>query len=81
MDVNADAKERLEEILRTHFADNTHARLLKNDGSYAQLKPERSKSAMRSQEFFVREAAKRAKARVVSPDVLTPHKPKADASG
>jgi polyphosphate kinase len=76
---NAEARESLEEILRTHFADNTQARLLKNDGSYVQLKPERSKSAMRSQEFFAREAAKRAKARVVSPDVLTPHKPKTDA--
>lgn len=76
---NAEARDSLEEILRTHFADNTHARLLKNDGSYVQLKPERNKSVMRSQEFFVREAAKRAKARVVSPDVLTPHKPKAEA--
>ncbi len=75
---DADARERLEEILRTHFADNTQARLLKSDGTYVPVKPERSKPTLRSQEFFAKEAAKRAKARVVSPDVLTPHKPKTE---
>lgn len=75
-----EARQRLEEILRTHFADNTHSRLLKSDGSYVPLKPERSKAAFRSQEFFAKEAAKSAKARVVSPDLLVPHKPKADAA-
>jgi len=73
-----DARERLEEILRTHFADNTQARVLKPDGAYVPVKPERSKPALRSQEFFAKEAAKSAKARVVSPDVLVPHKPKAE---
>jgi polyphosphate kinase len=73
---DTDAKERLEEILRTHFADNTQARLLKPDGTYVPVKPERGKSTLRSQEFFAKEAAKLAKARVVSPDVLVPHKPK-----
>ncbi len=76
---DAEAKERLEEILRTQLADNTQARLLKPDGTYVPVKAERSKPALRSQEFFAKESAKRAKARVVSPDVLIPHKPKADA--
>jgi polyphosphate kinase len=75
---DADARDRLEEILRTHFADNTQSRLLKSDGTYVPVKPERSKPTLRSQEFFAKEAAKQAKARVVSPDVLTPHKPKTE---
>jgi hypothetical protein len=43
------------------------------------VKVERGKSALRSQEFFAKESAKLAKARVVSPDVLIPHKPKAES--
>lgn len=72
---DAASKERLEQMLRTTFNDNRQARLLTADGSYVPVKTERGGKGMRSQEFFAAEAAKRAKARATSPDVLVPHTP------
>ncbi len=71
---DSDAKARLQEILQTYFADNVQARLLNSDGIYVSVKTEKGK-ALRSQEFFAKQAAKRAKARTQSPDLLVPHKP------
>jgi polyphosphate kinase len=70
------ARHRLEQILRTVFADNTQARVLGSDGVYVPAKFERGGKPLRSQQFFASEAAKRAKSRTPSPDVLIPHTPK-----
>ena len=72
---DADAKERLESILRTTFSDSAQARVLGSDGVYMQAKPDRGKKPLRSQEFFAKEAAKLHRRRAQSPDVLVPHRP------
>jgi polyphosphate kinase len=68
------ARKRLIGILETHFSDNTHARQLQADGTYVTL-PFDSGKAVRSQEAFVKDAAKRAKQNVQAPDTLVPHLP------
>ncbi|MDB6072877.1 MAG: Polyphosphate kinase, partial [Verrucomicrobiaceae bacterium] len=68
------ARKRLIGIMETHFSDNTHARQLQTDGTYVTL-PFDSGKAVRSQEAFVKEAAKRAKQNVQAPDTLVPHLP------
>ncbi len=70
------ARQRLEQILRAMFADNTQARVLNAEGVYVPSKVERGGKPFRSQHFFANEAAKRAKWRTPSPDVLIPHTPK-----
>ncbi|HEY2574217.1 MAG TPA: polyphosphate kinase 1, partial [Verrucomicrobiaceae bacterium] len=77
---DATARQRLEGILRTIFADNIQARILNSDGTYTPVKFERSAKPLRSQQFFASEAAKRAKSRTPSPDVLIPHTPKEGVS-
>lgn len=69
------ARKRLVQILETHFADNTQARLLKTDGSYVCLRPDGGKRLC-SQETFAKDAARRARQRPLAPDVLAPHVPK-----
>jgi len=69
------AKQRIEGILRTMFADNTQARVLHADGAYVPARIERGGRPLRSQQFFANEAAKRARSRTPSPDVLIPHTP------
>ena len=68
------ARKRLIGILETHFSDNTHARLLQPDGTYVTL-PFDSGKAVRSQEAFVKDAAKRARQNTQQPDTLVPHLP------
>jgi polyphosphate kinase len=72
---DADAKKRLQQILETHFADNVQARELGRDGVYTHVKTPKGK-ALRSQEFFAKQAAKIHRARARSADVLVPHVPK-----
>lgn len=72
---DADAKKRLQQILETHFADSVQARELGRDGHYTPVKAPKGK-ALRSQEFFARQAAKMHRPRAQSPDVLVPHVPK-----
>jgi polyphosphate kinase len=72
---DAQAKKRLMQILETGFMDNVQARTLRTDGSYVRVKAEASKN-VRSQEFFTKDAAKRSRQRLQSPDVLIPHRPK-----
>lgn len=71
---DAQAKKRLTHILETHFADTARGRILRSDGVW--VLPQPTPAAKRSQETFAREAAKRAKHRSQSPDVLVPHVPK-----
>ncbi len=71
---DSDAKERLQRILETQFADNTRARELHSDGRYLQVSPNGAK-ALRSQEFFAKQAAKRHTGKSQAPDVLVPHRP------
>jgi polyphosphate kinase len=68
------ARKRLINILETHFSDNTQARILQPDGTYVTPVIESGK-AVRSQEVFVKEAAKRAKQNIQPPDTLVPHLP------
>ena len=70
------AKERLQSILETQFADNTRARELQPDGRYIQVSPNGNK-LLRSQEFFAKQAAKRNLGKSQAPDVLVPHRPTA----
>ena len=70
------AKERLQSILETQFADNTRARELQPDGRYIQVSPNGNK-LLRSQEFFAKQAAKRNRGKSQAPDVLVPHRPTA----
>lgn len=71
------ARKRLIQILEVCFSDNKQARLLGADGRYTLLSPGTSK-AVRSQDAFTKDAAKRARQRSQSPDVLVPHMPKTD---
>ena len=63
-------------ILETHFADNTQAHDLQSDGRYIAAKRDDGMRAVRSQEAFVKDAAKRAKLHAQSPDTLVPLLPK-----
>jgi polyphosphate kinase len=72
-------KKRLQEILLTHFADNVQARQLDKDGNYTPVPRPSAKSktkAVRSQEFFAKQAVRRHRPRAQSPDLLVPHVPK-----
>ena len=69
------ARKRLVQILETAFTDNTQARELDSAGRYHLLRATSSK-AVRSQQAFTKDAAKRARQRSQSPDLLTPHRPK-----
>ena len=73
------ARKRLIQILEVCFSDNVQARLLGSDGRYKLLKPDGGKQ-VRSQEAFTKEAAKRARQRSQSPDVLVPHMPKVSSA-
>ncbi len=68
------ARKRLIAILETFFTDTAQARQLQSDGTYVAL-PFESGKAVRSQEAFVKEAAKRARAQAQPPDTLVPHLP------
>ncbi|HSI64853.1 MAG TPA: polyphosphate kinase 1 [Candidatus Saccharimonadia bacterium] len=72
------SKKRLLEILQTHFADNVQSRQLDKDGNYTPIaRPSKSKTkAVRSQEFFAKQAVRRHRPRAQSPDLLVPHVPK-----
>lgn len=70
-----EAKKRLIHILETHFADTSRGRSLRADGTWHQTAVP-VKKALRSQETFAKEAAKRSKQRNQAPDVLVPHMPK-----
>ena len=70
-----EAKKRLTHILETHFADTSRGRVLKQDGTWAPPAANAAK-ALRSQEIFAKEAAKRIRQRNQAPDVLVPHRPK-----
>jgi polyphosphate kinase len=72
---DGDAKKRLQHILETHFADNVQARELGRDGHYTPVKTPKGK-ALRSQEYFAKQAARMHRARSQSADVLVPHVPK-----
>jgi polyphosphate kinase len=72
------ARKRLIQILEVCFSDNVQARLLGADGRYKLLKSDGGKQ-VRSQEAFTKEAAKRARQRSQSPDLLVPHMPKASS--
>lgn len=70
------AKARLMSILKIAFKDTTNAWELKPDGSYTRLKADSKKEIMRSQEFFYREARRRAPRR--GADITAgfePHRP------
>jgi polyphosphate kinase len=72
-------KKRLLEILQTHFSDNVQARQLDKDGNYTPVPRPTAKSktkAVRSQEFFAKQAVRRHRPRAQSPDLLVPHVPK-----
>lgn len=70
-----EARRRLQHVLETHFSDTARGRVLRPDGSW-HLAPVTAAKALRSQERFARETAKRAKQANESPDVLVPHLPK-----
>lgn len=72
---DADARNRLEEILDTQFADTVQARELDKDGVYLPVKSLKRKP-LRSQEYFAKQAARRHRPRAQSPDLLVPHVPK-----
>lgn len=72
---DSEAKKRLHDILTTQLDDTVQARELNKDGQFHLLKPHKGKG-LRSQEHFSKQAAKHARARTQSPDLLIPHKPK-----
>jgi polyphosphate kinase len=71
-------RKRLTEFLLTHFSDNVQARQLDKDGNYTPImRASKSKAkAVRSQEFFAKQAVKRHRPRAQSPDLLVPHVPR-----
>lgn len=71
------ARKRLISILETFFTDNVQARMLGQDGLYRPVARDSAKP-VRAQEVFARDAAKRAKQHVQTPDTLVPHLPKAE---
>jgi polyphosphate kinase len=73
---DSEAKKRLEELLETQFSDNVQARELDKDGIYHLVPPAAKGKALRSQEYFSKQAARRHRPRVQSSDVLIPHVPK-----
>jgi polyphosphate kinase len=71
-----EAKTRLIGILKIAFKDTTNAWELKPDGSYTRLKVGGKKDILRSQEYFYREARRRAPRRRAShADGFEPHRP------
>ncbi len=74
-----ECRKRLHEILLTHFADNVQARQLDKEGVYTPVaRPTKGKAkvkALRSQEFFARQALRMHRPRAQSPDLLVPHVP------
>lgn len=75
---DAAARKRLVQMLETHLADNSQARILQSDGSYTPAKAPSSAKRLRSQEHFAKDAARRAKQKLQAPDVLIPHLPQAE---
>ncbi len=70
-----EARKRLQHILEVHFADTARGRTLKSDGTW-HVPHVTAAKAVRSQDLFARETAKRARQANESPDVLVPHTPK-----
>jgi polyphosphate kinase len=70
-----EARSRLIQILETHFEDQARGRWLQPDGAWKVSANSTGRKAIRSQEVFAREAAKRARVSGESPDVLVPHTP------
>lgn len=70
-----EARKRLQHILEVHFADTARGRTLKADGTW-HVPHVTAAKAVRSQEQFAKETAKRARQANESPDVLVPHTPK-----
>lgn len=71
-----EAKTRLVGILKIAFKDTTNAWDLKPDGTYTRLKASGKKDVLRSQEYFYREARRRAPRRRAShADGFEPHRP------
>jgi len=71
-----EAKKRLQEIMETQFSDTVQAYSLDKDGRYNPVKSAKGGKAVRSQEFFAKQAARRQRPRNQSPDLLVPHVPK-----
>jgi len=72
---DADAQQRLIQILETAFKDTAKARRQKNDGTYERVKPSKGK-VLRSQEWFyhqVCEATRQAKS--IQPIIFQPERP------
>ena len=70
------AKLRLIAILKTTFKDTTNAWELRPDGTYVRLKAGSKKEVLRSQEFFQKEARRRAPRRRAShAEGFEPHRP------
>jgi polyphosphate kinase len=69
-----EARKRLTHILETHFKDTSRGRVLRPDGVWA-IPALPGARAVRSQEIFAKEAAKRAR-QTIAADVLVPHTPK-----
>jgi polyphosphate kinase len=69
------SRKRLVMLLEKIFEDNTQAHRLNADGSYAPVTEEGGR--MRSQTYYVKEAARHAKHTQAAPDLLVPHLPAA----
>lgn len=75
---DANCRRRLVSILENTFEDTARARRLESDGTYKSVTPASGKPR-RSQEWFARDSAKRARQRTQAPDLLVPHTPKQQA--
>jgi len=69
-----DAKKRLQHMFETLFEDDTHARLLKSDGTYPAVARSGGKG-IRAQEVFAKAAARFSHNKATPPDILIPHRP------
>lgn len=70
-----EARKRLQHILEVHFSDTARGRVLRSDGTW-HLPQVTASKAVRSQEQFAKETARRTRQANESPDVLVPHTPK-----
>jgi polyphosphate kinase len=71
-----EAKQRLIGILKTAFKDTTNAWELRPDGAYVRVKAGSKKDVLRSQEYFYKEARRRAPRRRAShAEGFEPHRP------
>jgi polyphosphate kinase len=71
-----EAKQRLIGILKTAFKDTTNAWELRPDGTYVRVKAGSKKDVLRSQEYFYKEARRRAPRRRAShAEGFEPHRP------